>query len=570
MNHNYDVLEHVAAYVREKPHSLNDFQEKMGKALHGQHRAQRWLLTLVERFLLFDPRIGHGPANESMLDRTDYEKVMRLYHEDGGFILDFLNGETYQKGLMPPKTLDYQTAYALSLESCQSITEKLNKWMSRSENRTTTIDSYDLMYLFLSLPILTDNLACHIRDNDDGRAILFFHFLFRGGFKKILECILNNPKFAMYLDFITGLMTELEQPTKVLTDEQGRPMYEVMRNKWEKLGWEKKTYVDFLYKLKRFVFDRFTDYDTWHANILEDRGELYRMLGLNMSLLSKNMPSDVFGHLLGHHVLKMMDDNLPLDNTFEICRQLLDSPHLASALKENIDRCDRHVMFLLYWFIFDNACPEMSILLADEIMGDLKPAWQILMGGEGMRSLAMTGLACKVDTKNDFIKAKKGMVAQGRKSIVSTLEEFPGKQGNKMSCLLLEEILLEEKKEEVLERISHVLDSYLDDDGNNGKKDGVHRPSLLLPCLMYKLKEKGLLDEVFYKNADGKEKQRIYQSFVNAMAEKHPGKGFSNNKRASVLYSELSAGHSFSYFENRKCANDMKEILEILERELEA
>ena len=545
---NYDtVTGKVASYVENNPHTWNGFLQKMNKALEGQYRAQKWLVMMTSRYLMTDPSLEQPlQEDEDFMQLMGYEGMLEEYRRDRSLTMDLLTGDLAS----PDKTSrddGYQTTFTFSEERCKPLVRKINACLSKDGQGLPPLDAEALLYFFLSLPPLIDNLVHHIEDMEDAHAMLFFHFLFKGGLGKLAGCAMRNRKIPMLMDFITGVMAETMQEKEESNLAPGMPAHEELMRKWTRLNGENQTYVRFCYKLRRFVFDRSEEYETWHSGLLNDKEELYKLLGLNMSCLSKDMPAGQWGGLLGHHFLKMLDGGRQRDDSFETCHRLLQSPILAERLREGIERCDRHMMFMLYWMIFDNAFTEMAGLVTDEAMRDTALGWRILVGGEGIRSLVLAGLATRTSTKKDFIEAKKGMTRQGRKAVVSTFEEFAGKPGNRMKCLLLEEMLVGERRASTLKAVSNIVDGCLDGTGQSSKREGI-RPSVLLPCLLHLLMEKGLVVPGMLLTADGDRKQRTYQAFVFAMAEKYPEKGFKVDKNASGLYTELQDGRTHYYY----------------------
>ena len=277
------LLIDVSSHVGKNPHAWNSFMEKMNKALQGRYKAQRWLLSLVEKYLLYDPRLGLDIPVDEKIKRIDYDEALLLFHEDGGFALDLLNAEISKMDTRILKKNDYQTVVVFSKENISPIKKQYGIWASMLQIEKQDVDTDHLFSAFCSLPILIDNLIYYIVEKKDCRAILLFHFLFKGGFRKLLDCIMYNENYSFFRKFIVGCMAEMTQPTRVLDSGKNKPMYENLREKWSGLNWKNEAYIHFLYGLRRFVYDRFTEYEIWHKNILEDRNELYKMLGLNMS-----------------------------------------------------------------------------------------------------------------------------------------------------------------------------------------------------------------------------------------------------------------------------------------------
>ena len=564
MNNTFQILEHVAAYVQKNPHAWNAFQERMGKALHGQYRAQRWLVMMTCRCLLTDPRQEQAMLDgEDSIQLPEFEGMMEEYRRSRSITLDLLTGDLAS----PDKTSrddGYRTAFTFSEERCKPLVRKINACLGENGHGLPTLDEEDLLLFFLSLPLLIDNLIHHIEDMGDAHAMLFLHFLFRGGLGKLACCVMRSRKIPLLVEFVTGVMAEtmgLGEDAGIVAD---LPAHEALMKGWARLNGEKQSYVRFCYKLRRFVFDRREEFEAWHSGLLDNKEELFRLLGLNMARMSKDMPAGQWGGLLGLHFLKMLDGGQPRDDTFETCHRLLQSPMLADRLREGIERCDRHTMFMLYWMIFGNAFTEMAGFLSDEAMHDKAPGWQILMGSEGIRSLVLAGLATKTNTKKDFIEAKKGMTRRGRKAVASTFEEFAGKPGNRMTCLLLEEMLVEERRAATLKAISSIMDGWHGDSRQSSRQEGI-KPSVLLPCLQHVLMEKGSFVPGMVLKEDGDKKQRTYQAFVFAMAEKYPEKGFKVDKSASGLHTELQEGRTHFYHasdeEVRETMGWLREVL---------
>ena len=564
MKNSFHVLKHVAAYVQENPHAWKGFQHRMAKGLGGQYRAQRWLLMMACRYLLADPRQEQPfHEDEDFMQFPEYEGMLEEYLRGRSLTMDLLTGDLASPG-QTSRDDGYQTTFTFSEERCRPLVRKINACLSKSDQDFPPLDAEDLLYLFLSLPLLIDKLVHHIEDMEDAHAMLLFHFLFRGGLGKLMACVMQSRRIPVLMDFITGVMAETMQEKEESNLGPDMPAHEALMRKWARLNGENQSYVRFCYKLRRFVFDRSEEYGTWHSGLLNDKEELYRLLGRNMSFLSKAMPAGQWGGLLGHHFLKMLDVGRPRDDTFETCHRLLQSPILADRLREDIERCDRHTMFMLYWIIFDNAFTEMAWLVSEETMHDTAPGWRILVGGEGIRSLVLTGLATRTRSKKDFIEARKEMTLQGRKAVVSTFEEFAGKPGNRMTCLLLEEMLVEERRVSTLKAVSNIVDGCLDDTGPSSKRECI-RPSVLLPCLLHVLMGKGLVVPGMLLKTDGDRKQRTYQAFVFAMAEKFPERGFKVDKNASGLYTELQDGRTHYYYardeEVREAIPWLREVL---------
>ena len=543
---NYDtVTGKVASYVENNPHTWNGFLQKMNKALEGQYRAQRWLVMMTSRYLMTDPSLEQPlQEDEDFIQLPEYESVMEEYRRKRSLTLDLLTGNLTSPD-MTVRDDGYQTSFTFSEERCKPLVRRINLHLSKCDYDIPPMDAEDLLVVFLSLPFFIANLVHHIEDMEDAHAMLFFHFLFRGGFGKLLCCVSESRKIPMLMDFITGALTEMMQEKEEADAMVEMPVHEVLMRKWSGLNGDNQPYVKFCYKLRRFVFDRSEEYETWHSGLMDNKEELYKLLGQNMSRLSQEMPTGLWGGMLGHHFLKMLDSSQPRDNTFETCHRLLESPMLADRLRKNIDQCDRHTMFMLYWMIFGNAFTEMARFISNEIIHDKAHGWQHLMGGEGVRSLVLTGLATRMNTKKDFIEARKEMTLHGRKAVVSTFEEFAGKPGNRMTCLLLEEMLVEKHRTTTLKAVASILDEY---DSRQSSKKKSARPSVLLPCLLHVLMEKGLVVPEMLRKKDGDRKQRTYQTFIFAMAEKFPEKGFKVDKRASGLYAELQDGHTHYYF----------------------
>ena len=554
----------VSTFVGNNPQAWNAFSHKIEKALGGQYRANRWLLMMTCRYLMTYPRHEQPMLDDEIfMQLPEYGRMLEEYRMSLSLTLDLLTGDLASPDKIP-KDDGYQTTFTFSKERCKHLVCKINTCLNINGHDLPTLEEEDLLYFFLSLPLLIDNLIHHIEDIGDTHAMLFFHFLFKGGVGKLMRCAMQSRKIPFLMEFITGVFSEtLEQKTDA-DNVADMPVHEALMRRWARLNGENQHYVMFCYKLRRFVFDHSKEYEIWHSGLLVDENELYRLLGHNMTRLSNAMPIGQWGGLLGHHFLKMLDGGQPRDNTFETCHRLLQSPILADKLRENIYRCDRHTMFMLYWMIFGDAFTEMAGILSDEAMHDKSPGWQILMGNEGIRSLVLTGLATKTSTKKDFIEAKKVMERQGRKAVVSTLEEFAGKPGNKMTCLLLEEMLMVEHKTATIKALSNIMDGCLEVPAQSSKRKSI-RKSVLLPCLLYVLMDKGLVVPELLLKEDGDKKQRTYQTFVFALAEKYPKKGIKVDKNASGLFTELQAGHTHYYYardeEVRKTILWLKNVL---------
>lgn len=136
---------------------------------------------------------------------------------------------------------------------------------------------------------------------------------------------------------------------------------------------------------------------------------------------------------------------------------ILDSSLNNKATRQKILNNNPHFNSTLYWLAFDNGFPKAVEIISKNLLSDGNLGFIKTLGGEAIQSLVHASFENAGYTKGQWKNMEKGA---SRKIVASTLMDLKGRRGRRDICLLLEEMICPEYRDQLIMEMGKIIAEY--------------------------------------------------------------------------------------------------------------
>ena len=133
---------------------------------------------------------------------------------------------------------------------------------------------------------------------------------------------------------------------------------------------------------------------------------------------------------------------------------ILDSSLNNKAIRQKILNNNPHFNSTLYWLAFDNGFPKAIEIISKNLLSDGNLGFIKTLGGEATQSLVHASFENAGYTKGQWRNIEKG---PSKKIVASTLMDLEGRRGRRDICLLLEEMICPEYRDQIIIEMDKII-----------------------------------------------------------------------------------------------------------------
>lgn len=133
---------------------------------------------------------------------------------------------------------------------------------------------------------------------------------------------------------------------------------------------------------------------------------------------------------------------------------ILDSSLNNEAIRQKILTNNPYFNSTLYWLAFDNGFPNAVEIITKNLLSDGNLGFIKKLGGEAIQSLVYASFENAGYTKGQWKNIEKG---SSKKIVASTLMDLKGRRGRRDICLLLEEMICPEYRDQIIMEIDKII-----------------------------------------------------------------------------------------------------------------
>ena len=133
---------------------------------------------------------------------------------------------------------------------------------------------------------------------------------------------------------------------------------------------------------------------------------------------------------------------------------ILNSSLNNEATRQKILSNNPHFNSTLYWLAFDNGFPKAVEIISKNLLSDGNLGFIKTIGGEAIQSLVHASFENAGYTKGQWKNIDKG---PSKKIVASTLMDLKGRRGRRDICLLLEEMICPEYRDQIILEMDKII-----------------------------------------------------------------------------------------------------------------